>query len=739
MPSISALPTELVVFVLDNLDRLSDVAALARINQRLYNVVNPILYKRAVSQNCSYPLEWAAHHGVVGTLNRALDSGADPNYEFQQCSSSKEWEKSLAGDGQLHQGCDAATVCHSSITLLAGSNGTSHGFENIENEDETMSDYTDDDGGNYTDHEPDYYSPTLGDDYRGNDSESSGRWNEEKYDRRYTALHLAARAGHIDAISTLLQRGARSDVVAKRFCSCWREHGLLNAMEGPRSVLNLPGWTPLHVAICHSKEEAAIKLLEKGAPIQMELSPTWEKSGYCENPATALHHAAAMGLVHVVRYLVDTGLQSEIDVRDNKTLTPLYYAYAYSQWDFTLPLLLKLGANIDIDVDIFLPYSTITPVGEACRLGRYEDADKLIDLGADVNRGYIATNVGKGLTPLHMCAMPPAKGTQIPALGAGRATRGTGGYKSPEEEYATAVKLGSARVSTIQKLVARGADLEKQDCPGDTPLTAAVQNLNVPAVRALIKAGANIHATTSLGRNVLMQAIEGPQLPTPSSFVHLGMLSRVLRELLNNGARIDHTDNQGNTLLHVICKCTKERATPELQHQVLRLVLNIPGAAALMQVRETRESLTPLMVAFTGGKLLCCDVLVRRGCWDIDPEQKRKDLTRMFQYYHRHRSYGNYNEILLDYLMDLDIDGHLATDEKFGAHILFDNEYAHRQGRKYCFDSHRPHTATGERLYDRSNLLRGQEEPDEDVLGAPPFAVKAWCAMSQTVGARFDP
>ncbi|KAK1779819.1 ankyrin repeat-containing domain protein [Copromyces sp. CBS 386.78] len=714
MPSISALPTELVVLVINDLHRLTDLAALARTNKRFYDVVNPVLYKRAVSENFPYPLEWAAHNGVVGTLIKALDSGADPNYEFQQSRKTNEWEKALAGKSQLHPGWDAASVSDSSSTLPAGSNGSSHRvrFASPGDEDASMSGSSDDSDGDTDD--------SLADAYY-----------QAKFARRYTALHLAARAGHVQAISTLLERGARIDVVSRNLCSCGREHGILNPLEGPFLGFNNPGWTPLHVAICHFKEEAALQLLASGAPIQMELNPPWERSGYHENPATALHHAAGKGLVRIIRYLVDTGLQSDMNVRDNQTLTPFYYAYADGRWE-SLPLLLLLGANINVDVDIYLPYSTITPLGEACLLGNYASALWLIGLGADVNRGYISTDVGKGLTPLHLCAVRP---------GTGRSPHAVTVARSPFiEDYTREVEQALVRVRMIKKLVSCGAALEATDCSDNTPLMAAVKNLYLPAVRALIQAGANVHATNSLGRNVLMQAIDGPPMPLPvpsSQDIDVGPLTRVLRELLNNGAKIDHRDKQGNTILHIVCEGPYRVADQGVQLDVLRLVLDIPGAPALMHVRNTPESLTPLMVAFMEDRYRCCDVLVRRGCWaNLDDTKRKEDLTLMANHCYKLVTIeDSYARLLLqqrcDYLLDLDIDGHLSRDPKFCGYILFHSERGIQPSSLNLFDPQRPTTAAGSRLYDHSMLLRGPEEVDADVFGTPLENMKGWCAPKE--------
>jgi ankyrin repeat protein len=190
---------------------------------------------------------------------------------------------------------------------------------------------------------------------------------------------------------------------------------------------------------------------------------------------TALHHAAGMGMTDLVRYILDNKIQTDVNVQDETTLTPLYYAYAHGRWDTTVPLLLSLGANIDCETKMYIPYTAITPLGEACRLGHFSAADRLIDLGADVKRGFIATTSGGCLTPLHMCCMRSAQ-----AVG------------EPKEKGEDDEARGRARMRTIEKLIARGAQIDARDCFGSTPLMAAVQSCNTFALQALRLAGAEV-------------------------------------------------------------------------------------------------------------------------------------------------------------------------------------------------------------------------------------------------------
>ncbi|KAJ4286898.1 hypothetical protein N0V88_007842 [Collariella sp. IMI 366227] len=90
---LTALPNELLVFVIENLDRVEDIAALARTNRRVFSVTNHHLYRRAAERNDARPLAWAANHGLVSTMRMALAAGVDPDHEFVECLSSAEWER----------------------------------------------------------------------------------------------------------------------------------------------------------------------------------------------------------------------------------------------------------------------------------------------------------------------------------------------------------------------------------------------------------------------------------------------------------------------------------------------------------------------------------------------------------------------------------------------------------------------------------------------------------------------
>lgn len=496
---LTALPLELLVFVIDNLDRVEDIAALALTNRRLYSAANRPLYRQAARCHDARPLAWAANRGLVSTLSMALAAGVDPNHEFVEQLSADEWQRvSAAARADAAAGRPkelwamwdfnnrpipdakwspepepaddtaaehAATPAPSSTAAPSPGPAAGSDLESVVSSEEDLS------------HRRDATPAT----------ETSPTPTPDWVTRRYYAVHLAARGGHNEILQLLVRHGARVNVPSQRFCACTPLYGLLNALEHPEPDADRPLWSPLHTAICHSHTETAKLLLAHKASAMMETGPgdphdtpiySSTDAGY---GATALHHAAGMGLGDLVRHILDAKIQTNINAQDHNTLTPFYFAYAHRRWTTTVPLLLSLGASIECEIKMYIPYTAITPLGEACRLGDFAAADALLDLGADATHGFVALTSGGCLTPLHMCCMRSAQ----PA-GAGPADKAatTGGNDDDDDEA-----RGRARMRTIEKLIARGARLDARDCFGSTPLMAAKQACNIFALEALSIAG----------------------------------------------------------------------------------------------------------------------------------------------------------------------------------------------------------------------------------------------------------
>ena len=484
---LTALPLELLVFVIDNLDRVEDIAALALTNRRLYSAANRLLYRQAAQCHDARPLAWAANRGLVSTLSLALAAGVDPNHEFVEHLSADEWERVSAGAR-----ADAATGRPKELWAMWDFNNRPKTDAKWSPEPEPADDATE----HAVTPAPSSTAapsprPPAGSDldsvvsseedlsHRSDATpatETSPTPTPDSVTRRYYAIHLAARGGHNEILEMLVRHGARVNVSSQRFCACTPLYGLLNALEHPEPDADRPLWSPLHAAICHSHTETAKLLLSHKASAMMETlgDPSDAQIhnvdvGY---GATALHHAAGMGLTDLVRYILDCKIQTDINAQDHNTLTPFYFAYAHRRWTTTVPLLLALGADIECAIKMYIPYTAITPLGEACRLGDFSVADRLVDLGADVTNGFLALTSGGCLTPLHMCCMRSAQPAGV-----------------PQDKGDDDAARGQARMRTIEKLIARGARLDAQDCFGSTPLMAARQACNTFALEALSIAG----------------------------------------------------------------------------------------------------------------------------------------------------------------------------------------------------------------------------------------------------------
>lgn len=651
MPSIASLPNELISLVLADLRSQRDVASLCRTNRKLHEAVNPILYKNAVKRRDVWPLAFAAFSGRASTMRRILAAGADPTWVFNpaelpreacalltsnpdrvteprnthfgrtetylpQYNADDRWSPMSSDLSDLYGDAfeaDGAAVgpdmglwdSWTGTSDLGGIDGFYASSEEEDELDDEMSEHSSLD-------DTDADSSTLGYSDRQRDDPIRGSGSPNQ--RCFTALHIAAGMGNNEVVEVLLDHGALINAPSHSLCGCKRAAGMLNNIESPEPDSTLPMWTPLHAAICHNHPATAMLLLSRGAICMMEALATGTREQY---DSTALHHAAALGQVDLVKYLVENGHQTDLNVQDRRSLTPFYYAYANSRWDSTIPLLLQMGANINPEIKFYQPYCTITPLGEAVRLGNFDDAQKLIGLGADPSHGFVATGAGhrKGLSPLHLGCMPSA--------------RRSGGIRFLEE-----ADKAAQRRNIMETFIAKGSDVHSTDCYGDTALLSAAQNRVSPSLKALIAAGADVNAKNSLGRTVAMQAVLGPPNPLPNSLdghhsrsaETLRVLPGILGELLKAGARIEDVDPNGNNILHLLFDNSSFDSAFTVA--VLHLLLSCPGADKLLSTRN-KEGQLAFEVAFNAGAIEACDKLLRRG--SVQRALTGDDLERMFR------------------------------------------------------------------------------------------------------------
>lgn len=544
MAKIGDIPVELITVITDHLRRARDLAALAalaRASQKFYNVVDPILYKFAKEQLSAgppcHPLRWAAEIGQTGTLKKALAAGIDVNMRFNvntympardlesfqirveavdgkgvwdppQLEPNHEWQPQEDDTDDDDMQWSPSTIdrvrprqSHPSRSYFPVTDDSSNfdDYEDIDGFHAGMDDFEDeDDAGFIMGHIPtnnmDWSEDEFLDD-EDDDEESDVDEEEDDEDDdverdpgddrdpfgSFRAIHLAARSGHDDVVQFLLDHGASIDVYSRVLCRCVPivarsaagRHGI------PIGRDEAIGFSPLHLAICHFQASTAKFLLSRGASIRLS-------EPHRDSASTALHAAAVTGQVDLCMYLLDRDY-IDVDVLDHSGLTPFYYAYLGRRWDSTLPFLLERGADIDFSIRHLARPAPVeggefsTVLYEACVFGRYIDAMKLINLGADVNKGHYSHDVQQKW-PLHAVCQPPRASDEL--------------FGTPAMRFSAASKNnGDNRLELIRLMLRVGADLEAKSHPDlESPLQYAAMNFDVASLPVLLAEGADVES-----------------------------------------------------------------------------------------------------------------------------------------------------------------------------------------------------------------------------------------------------
>ncbi|KAL5505205.1 hypothetical protein EMCRGX_G006605 [Ephydatia muelleri] len=205
----------------------------------------------------------------------------------------------------------------------------------------------------------------------------------------WTALMRASKAGQLECVKVLLDKGAEVNMQ-----SWWRETALMMAskeghMECVKVLLDQgadvniqdkDGWTALMRASKAGQLECVKVLLDKGAEVNMQ-------SGWRE---TALMMASKEGHMECVKVLLDQG--ADVNIQDKEGSTALMRASNAGHME-CFKILLDKGADVNIQNDS----KGKTALMMALEARHMECVKMLVDKGAKIN-----LQSGSGDTALHL-------------------------------------------------------------------------------------------------------------------------------------------------------------------------------------------------------------------------------------------------------------------------------------------------------------------------------------------------
>ncbi|AEO67153.1 uncharacterized protein THITE_2115982 [Thermothielavioides terrestris NRRL 8126] len=337
-----------------------------------------------------------------------------------------------------------------------------------------------------------------------------------------TALHLAAKNGHRDIVEWLLDNGANIDAPSYRVCDC---QSLKGGRHPSHRLSEWPRWRALHTAMCNQERAVAELLLFRGASLELDAAP--------EHKHTALHSAAAHGLIPIIKLLALDDVHLDVNQRDAWGNTALHYvSEIWSPRDSadirdTIAKLLALGADLEAHND-----NGHTPLLNACYRGNFAVAHRLVSFGANPDPHRHIPHF-RDFRPLYYCMLQRTE------------------FFDVDEAPVKHDEFEGNRVTLIKALVDAGADVnarfDKRGHRSATPLMLACELAEPRAVAALVQCGAEIHAQDRSGRTALCYAVT-------LRVDHRGEVPEIASILLRHGARMDLEEEPNSSPLETAIK-----------------------------------------------------------------------------------------------------------------------------------------------------------------------------------------
>lgn len=416
-------------------------------------------------------------------------------------------------------------------------------------------------------------------------------------DFHYSESKPAMRTWQVEICRMLLDQGASPDVVAQ-----WGPD-----RSGDRGFLR-NAWTALEFSVYAKNFDIFRLLLDRGANPHRATCVMKEQLVHllCLRASTEPPET-------IIRHLDELERRGLLDIAalNGTNATPLLNAVSKCQ----IPLMRYLIAR-GAKLDVFGGFDNSGTLHRAIsnwnwvnKNTRREAVELLLDAGTDPNLRdpngdlplIVAAEYGS-VTALEVLLSRGADPTLTLPDGQTalhRAVAGADSYDSypdgedgPRGEHPLDEKL---KITSFDKLIEAGVDINAVDNDGNTPLNMAIYNDRPAFVKALLERGAACNKPDGDGYSPLMLAVRYASLPVVHTLLKHADASQLLSFI----------SNDGSTMLHAVC-LREDRTTAEK----LFRILEIKFAPAW---KTNEHGITPLHYAAWKGHVGIVDGCCKRG------------------------------------------------------------------------------------------------------------------------------
>ncbi len=372
-----------------------------------------------------------------------------------------------------------------------------------------------------------------------------------------TPLNLAAINGSLEAVTLLLQKGA--DI----------------------TIGDMDNSQPIHCAAVSGNIQIAELLLAKGATVNDQ----------DENGATPLVFAAGRRHLDMVRYLIEMG--ADVNHQTSRGMAPIFFAGTPE----IAAIILDNGAAVNAQAN-----DGITPLHGAVSRGRLELVRFLLARGADPNlrnaEGYTPLFLVNGENDLQIAELLIDHGAQV---------------NIRDNENGTPLHMISSNgsVTAAELFISKGADVNAVTEHGWTPLCMAAMR-NAAITEFLLSKGANPNPHEIEKKDNCPCA----GFETPLHFAIRSDSIQTVKVLVNSGALINVTDEDGVTPLHL--------AVSNCNHEIVTHLLE---KGAYINLKENKYGRTEIHTAVVKGQKDIVDQLIGAGAKaDIKDDEGKTPL-----------------------------------------------------------------------------------------------------------------